>query len=211
MKTKERQRKSDVTRETKETSVRVELDLDRGEAPAVMTGIGFFDHMLSALGTHARFGLRIEARGDLQVDQHHLVEDVGITLGEAFREALGEDLRIVRFGSALVPLDDALARSVVDLSGRAYLCYEAAITRPSVGGFDTDLVREFFQAFATNARINLHLDLIRGQNSHHQIEAIFKSFARALGEATRRDETLGEVPSTKGTLSEKAARGQGPR
>lgn len=202
----EKPRRSEVTRTTKETSVRVELDLDRAEAPEVGTGIGFFDHMLAALGTHARLGLRVEATGDLQVDQHHLVEDVGIALGQALREALGDDLRIGRFGSAHVPLDDALARAVVDLSGRAYLHYEATIARPAVGGFDTDLVREFFQAFAANARANLHLDMIRGQNAHHQVEALFKAFARALGEATRRDPTLGGVPSTKGTLSEKAAR-----
>jgi imidazoleglycerol-phosphate dehydratase len=199
-------RAAEVRRQTRETEVRVAVDLDRYEPPHVQTGIGFFDHMLTALGTHSRFGLVVEARGDLHVDQHHLVEDVGIALGSALREALGADLRIRRFAHAYAPLDDALARVVVDVGGRAYLHYEAAVSRPTVGGFDTDLVREFFQALAANAGINLHATLIHGLNAHHQIEALFKAAALALRQALARDASLGEVPSTKGTLAESAAR-----
>jgi imidazoleglycerol-phosphate dehydratase len=190
-----------VRRQTKETEIRLLLDLDGGGKTAIATGIGFFDHMLGALAAHARLGLVVEAKGDLHVDQHHLVEDVGIVLGTALRQALGDDLRIQRFASAYAPLDDALARAVVDVSGRAHLAYAAAISRPLVGGFDTDLVREFFQAFAANARLNLHLDLLRGENAHHQVEALFKAAALALRAALERDEGLAGAPSTKGTIA----------
>jgi imidazoleglycerol-phosphate dehydratase len=199
-------RKAKVTRETRETRVLVECDLDQPAEPIVRTGIGFFDHMLTALGSHGRWGLRVEAEGDLHIDQHHLVEDVGIALGTALREALGQDLRFERFAHAYAPLDDALARAVVDLSGRSYLHFGVAISRPVVGSFDTDLVREFFQGFVSNARINLHLDLLRGENAHHQIEAVFKATAMALRMAVRRVAGLTGAPSTKGALSEEAAR-----
>jgi imidazoleglycerol-phosphate dehydratase len=202
-------RTAEVARKTRETEVRLRVDLDRAAPPRVSTGIGFFDHMLSALGTHGRFGLEVEARGDLHVDQHHLVEDVGIALGSAIREALGPDLRIRRFAHAYAPLDDALARAVIDVSGRAYLHYTVKVSRARVGGFDVDLAREFFEALAQNARINLHLTLLHGRNSHHQLEAVFKAAALALRDALARDATLGEVPSTKGTLSEAAARRDG--
>jgi imidazoleglycerol-phosphate dehydratase len=201
-----RERKSSVKRETRETSVRVEVDLDRPAEPRVRTGIGFFDHMLASLAQHGRLGLTVEAVGDLHVDQHHLVEDVGIALGSAIREALGEDLRLKRFASSYAPLDEALARAVVDVSGRAHLSYGVAPSRPLVGGFDADLVREFFQALVANARITLHIDLLRGSNAHHEIEAVFKATALALRGALEKDESLGGIPSTKGTLSEGAAR-----
>lgn len=199
-------RRAEVLRKTRETEVRLAIDLDRPGTPQVSTGIGFFDHMLSALATHGRFGLRVEATGDLHVDQHHLVEDVGIALGSALREALGEDLRIRRFSHAYAPLDDALARAVVDVSGRGYLHYDADIRRARVGGFDVDLAAEFFSALASNARINLHLSVLHGRNAHHQLEALFKALALALRDALARDPALTEVPSTKGALSEKEAR-----
>ena len=188
-----------VERKTGETEILLALNLDGGSI-RVSTGVGFFDHMLHALAKHGRLGLTIEAKGDLHVDQHHLVEDVGIVLGTAFREALAVDLKVVRFADAYAPLDDALARVVVDLSGRAYLYYGVDVSRPHVGDFDTDLVREFFQAFVHNARINLHADLVRGDNAHHQIEALFKATALALRKAVERDATLDDMPSTKGTI-----------
>ncbi len=199
-------RRASIARKTRETSIELELDLDDPSRFEVRTGIGFFDHMLAALAKHGRLGLRVDATGDLHVDQHHLVEDVGIALGAAFREALGDDLRIRRFAHAYAPLDDALARAVVDVSGRAYLHYGLKLARPRVGGFDTDLVREFFQAFVSNAALSLHVDLLHGENTHHQIEAAFKAAALALREAVRWEPALGEVPSTKGTLSERSAR-----
>jgi imidazoleglycerol-phosphate dehydratase len=199
--TRKNGRRGALKRETKETSIRVEVDLDNPSTLEVRTGIGFFDHMLSALSVHGRMGLVIEAEGDLHVDQHHLVEDVGIALGTAFREALGSDPRIRRFGHAYAPLDDALARAVVDASGRSFLRYNAPISRLVVGEFETDLVREFFQGFAANARVNLHIDLLHGENAHHQVEAIFKAVALALRDAAAIDPSLGAAPSTKGTIS----------
>jgi imidazoleglycerol-phosphate dehydratase len=199
-------RRAEVVRKTRETQIRIRIDLDGPGAVEASTGIGFFDHMLEALGLHGRLGLRVEGKGDLVVDQHHLVEDVGIALGSALREALGDDLRIERFAAAHAPLDDALARAVVDVSGRPYLHYGVKVGRGRVGEFDTDLVEEFFRAFAHNARLNLHLDLLHGTNAHHQIEALFKATALALRAALEPRSDLGEVPSTKGALSEKAAR-----
>ena len=198
-------RRSQVKRKTRETKILLALDLDDPSAVSVVTGVGFFDHMLNALATHGRFGLNVDAQGDLHVDQHHLVEDVGIALGTALRQALGDDLKIRRFGSAYAPLDDALARAVVDLSGRAFLHYGVKVSRPLIGTFDTDLVEEFFRSFVSNARLNLHLDLIRGQNAHHQVEATFKATALALREAVKQEESLLGVPSTKGILREEDA------
>ncbi len=200
------ERQAEIRRETRETKIHLRLNLDRADAPDLETGVGFFDHMLTALGTHGRFGLYVRAKGDLEVDQHHLVEDVGIVLGQAFAAALGDERRIRRFAHAYAPLDDSLARAVVDVSGRSYLAYGVTISRPLVGSFDTDLVREFFQAFVSSAAINLHLDLIRGANAHHQIEAVFKATALALRDAVALDRELQGVPSTKGSLTEKAAR-----
>ncbi len=202
------ERQAEIRRETRETKIHLRLNLDRADAPDLETGVGFFDHMLTALGTHGRFGLYVRAKGDLEVDQHHLVEDVGIVLGQAFAAALGDERRIRRFAHAYAPLDDSLARAVVDVSGRSYLAYGVTVSRPLVGSFDTDLVREFFQAFVSSAAINLHLDLIRGANAHHQIEALFKATALALRDAVALDRELKEVPSTKGSLTEKAARKQ---
>ena len=199
-------RQAEVRRETKETKIFLRLDLDKAGAPKIATGVGFFDHMLEALAVHGRIGVELEAEGDLHIDQHHLVEDVGIVFGQALREALGEDLRIQRFAAAYAPLDDALARAVVDISGRAYLHYGIEVSRPMVGDFDTDLVLEFFTALTANARLNLHLDLIRGHNAHHQLEASFKAFALALRSAVKLDGSLAEVPSTKGSLSEDESR-----
>ena len=200
------ERQAEIRRETRETKIHLRLNLDRADAPDLETGVGFFDHMLTALGTHGRFGLYVRAKGDLEVDQHHLVEDVGIVLGQAFAAALGDERRIRRFAHAYAPLDDSLARAVVDVSGRSYLAYGVTVSRPLVGSFDTDLVREFFQAFVSSAAINLHLDLIRGANAHHQIEALFKATALALRDAVALDRELKDVPSTKGSLTEKAAR-----
>lgn len=202
----EAERRAEIRRETRETKIHLRLDLDRAEAPDVETGVGFFDHMLAALGTHGRFALYVRAKGDLEVDQHHLVEDVGIALGQALATALGDERRIRRFAHAYAPLDDALARAVVDVSGRSYLGYGVTISRPLVGVFDTDLVREFFQAFVANVGLNLHLDLLRGANAHHQIEALYKAAALALRDAVALDPELKDVPSTKGSLTEKAAR-----
>ncbi len=201
-----KRRRAEVVRKTRETDIKLSVDLDRAAAPKVRTGVGFFDHMLTALATHGRFGLVVEARGDLHVDAHHLVEDVGIALGAAIREALGADLRIGRFGSAYAPLDDTLARAVVDVSGRGYLHYEASFRRAKVGDFEVDLAQEFFAALAANARINLHLNAIHGRNAHHILEALFKALALALRQALARDATLDAVPSTKGALSEREAR-----
>ena len=199
-------RKASVRRKTKETEIRVDIDLDHAAEPRVRTGVGFFDHMLDALGKHGRFALQIEAKGDLHIDQHHLVEDVGIALGSALRQALGSDLRILRFAHAYAPLDDALVRVVADISGRAFLHFDFTPSRDRVGEFDTDLVGEFYRAFVTNAEINLHVTLVHGSNPHHQIEALFKATALALRHAVTVDPTLTGIPSTKGTLAENAAR-----
>src|ERR1041385_6234611 len=162
-----RGREAVVERKTRETEIRLRVDLDRPQAPSVSTGIGFFDHMLTALATHGRFALEVDARGDLHVDGHHLVEDVGIALGTALREALGGDLRIRRFAHAYAPLDESLARAVVDASGRGHLQWQAEIRRARVGEFDTDLAREFFEALAANARFTIHLEVLSGRNAQH--------------------------------------------
>jgi imidazoleglycerol-phosphate dehydratase len=195
--TAERSRK---TRET-EISVRVELD-GTGEAD-VRTGIGFFDHMLDALARHGLFDLRVHCEGDLHIDPHHTVEDVGIVLGGAFGEALGDKRGLVRFADATVPLDEALVRAVVDVSGRPFLHFDVTLPpdQPRIGDFDAALSAEFWRAFAMEARITLHLDGMRGNNAHHVVEATFKAAARALDAATRIDPRRAEtVPSTKGVL-----------
>lgn len=190
-----------IERTTLETRVRVALALDGSGQARLSTGLGFFDHMLDQIARHGRFDLDVAAQGDLHVDAHHTVEDVGIALGQALRQALGEKKGVVRYGHAYVPLDEALARAVVDLSGRPGLVFVAEFARARVGDFDVDLVREFFQALTNNAAITLHLDCLRGNNVHHQIEAMFKAFARALAMATALDARLsGAIPSTKGCL-----------
>ena len=194
-------RSADVKRKTKETDVRVRLALDGSGRAEVATGIGFFDHMLEALARHALYDLEVRATGDLHVDQHHTVEDVGIVLGQALSQALGERRGIRRYGDATVPLDEALARVVVDVSGRPYLAYHAEPpTWQQLGEYDVALTPEFFRALATHGGLTLHVDLLRGQNAHHIVEAVFKAAARALGLATSLDPRVPDVPSTKGAL-----------
>ena len=190
-------------RRTKETEIEVKLDLDGSGEAEVGTGIGFFDHMLDALARHGGFDLSLRCKGDLHIDAHHTVEDVGIVLGAAFLEALGDKRGIVRFADATVPLDEALVRAVVDISGRPFLHFgvETPAGQPRIGDFDAALAAEFWRAFATEARVTMHIDLIRGDNAHHIVEAAFKSAARALRVATRIDpERSAVVPSTKGVL-----------
>jgi imidazoleglycerol-phosphate dehydratase len=193
-------RKARVERKTKETAIVVELELDGKGNAEVQTGMPFFNHMVEIFARHGLFDLSVQARGDIEVDYHHTVEDVGLTLGQAFKEALGEKRGISRFGEASVPLDETLARVVVDLSGRPYLSYNVKIRPGRVGDFDTDLPHEFFQAFANQLGMNLHIDIIRGENPHHIIEACFKAFARAMEKAARVDERIQGVLSTKGSL-----------
>jgi imidazoleglycerol-phosphate dehydratase len=191
----------EVTRKTKETDLRVRVDLDgRGEAK-VKTGIGFFDHMLEALARHALLDLTVEARGDLHVDGHHTVEDTGIVLGQAIAKALGDRTGIRRYADAVIPLDEALVRCVMDVSGRTYLSNIVEIWNwQMLGVYDVFLTPEFFRALVLNAGLTVHLDLQRGDNPHHIVEAVFKAFARALDGATSQDPRVAGVPSTKGTL-----------
>ena len=194
-------RTAEIQRRTAETDIAVRVNLDGTGAAELSTGIGFFDHMLHQIARHGMIDLVVDARGDLEVDGHHTVEDVGIALGDAFKAALGDKAGITRYGFAYVPLDESLSRVVLDLSGRAALVFEASFTAPMVGGFDTQLVREFFQAFANHAGVTLHVDNLRGVNAHHQIESIFKAFGRALRAAVTMDERAGgRMPSTKGVL-----------
>ena len=194
-------RSSKRRRVTKETAIEASLRLDgRGES-AVSTGMAFLDHMLDIWAHHAGFDLELQARGDLDVDFHHTVEDVGLVLGECLHEALADNAGIARFGSAFVPLDEALSRVVVDVCGRPYLRFEVPFTTERVGSFPTELFEDFFRAFVDRARITVHADLLHGRNGHHIAETLFKAFARALRDATR-VATPGVVLSTKGTLSE---------
>lgn len=194
-------RTADINRDTLETRIRVRLDLDGSGEPALSVGVPFLEHMLAQVARHGLIDLEIEARGDTEIDDHHTVEDTGIVLGQALGEALGERRGIRRYGHACVPLDESLARVVVDFSGRPGLFFGATFHRPRVGDFDVDLVREFFQGFVNHARCTLHVDIIRGDNVHHMIEAIFKAFGRALREAVALDPRLGDAtPSTKGSL-----------
>jgi imidazoleglycerol-phosphate dehydratase len=193
-------RRSKITRKTKETSIAVSVDLDGSGRVEVETGIGFLDHMLTHLGRHGLFDLKVSAKGDLDVDAHHTVEDVGICLGKAFLQALGDGSGIVRFGHAVVPMDEALAEVAVDISGRPFLSFQAPFSGGHVGKFDAELVEEFFRAFAVNGRMTLHVVLRYGSNVHHSIEGVFKAFARALSEAVRLDARVKDVPSTKGML-----------
>ncbi|BDU69161.1 imidazoleglycerol-phosphate dehydratase [Geothrix oryzae] len=192
-------RTATLHRATAETDVKVTLRLEGGEA-RIRTGLGYFDHMLLQLAKHGGFGLEVEARGDLPVDSHHLVEDVGLCLGDTLKEALGDRAGIVRFAHAYVPLDEALARVVVDLSGRPWCEFHAELPPIVLGdGFQVEMVREFFIALAVRGGLAIHADLLRGVNTHHKVEALFKALARALRQATRTEG--GGVPSTKGTLS----------
>ena len=190
-----------VERNTAETQITVEVNLDGAGRAELATGVPFLDHMLDQVARHGMLDLVIQAKGDLHIDGHHTVEDVGITLGQALRAALGDKKGIFRFGYAYVPLDEALSRAVVDLSGRPGLEFHVPFTRAMIGTFDVDLTHEFFQGFVNHAQVTLHLDNLRGDNAHHQAETVFKAFARALRMALARDSRAGEaLPSTKGTL-----------
>jgi len=190
-----------VERNTLETQIQINLNLDGSGIGEFNTGIPFFEHMLDQVSRHGLVDLQIQATGDLEIDDHHTVEDVGITLGQAFAQAVGDKKGMTRYGHAYVPLDEALSRVVIDFSGRPGLFYEIPFTRSSVGGFDVDLFREFFQGFVNHAQVTLHIDNLKGDNSHHQIETVFKAFGRALRMALTPDERMsGIVPSTKGSL-----------
>ena len=194
-------RQAQVTRNTLETQISVKLNLDGSGKSKLATGIGFFDHMLDQVARHGMIDMEIEAKGDLHIDAHHTVEDVGITLGQAFAKALGDKKGVRRYGHAYVPLDEALSRVVVDLSGRPGLEYAVDYARGLVGEFDIDLVHEFFQGFANHALVTLHIDNFKGRNAHHQAETIFKAFGRALRMASEMDpRAVGALPSTKGSL-----------
>ncbi|MCI0370596.1 MAG: imidazoleglycerol-phosphate dehydratase HisB [candidate division NC10 bacterium] len=193
-------RRGRVHRKTTETDVLVELTLDGRGRSEVQTGLPFFNHMLAQLARHGLFDLTIRAKGDLEVDPHHTMEDVGLALGEAFAQALGEKVGIRRYGEAAVPMDDALAWVAVDLSGRPYFVYQAEKLAGKIGEFDAQLLKEFFRALATAMKANVHIGVLYGENTHHMAEAIFKAAARALGEATSMDPRVPDVPSTKGNL-----------
>ena len=191
-----------VARKTKETDIRLELHLDGDGRSAVTTGIPFLDHMLELFAKHGLFDVTIQARGDLEVDYHHTVEDVGLVLGQALRDALGDKAGIRRFGEATVPLDEALVQTVVDLSGRPFLAYDVRIKQAKIGSFDVELIHDFLLALVNQAGMNLHVRMLSGRNPHHIVEATFKGLARALDVATQRDPRVRGVLSTKGTLTE---------
>ncbi|MFZ5506365.1 MAG: imidazoleglycerol-phosphate dehydratase HisB [Pseudomonadota bacterium] len=194
-------RQAEITRNTLETQITVRINLDGTGQGKLDTGVPFFDHMLDQIVRHGLIDLEIIAKGDLHIDAHHTVEDVGITLGQAFAKAVGDKKGLRRYGHAYVPLDEALSRVVVDLSGRPGLEYNIDFTRARIGDFDVDLTREFFQGFVNHALVTLHIDNLRGINAHHQCETVFKAFARALRSASERDErAAGQMPSTKGSL-----------
>lgn len=193
-------RSGTIKRETAETQIEATVTLDGQGRAEVDTGIGFFDHMLHHLAKHGLFDIRVRAKGDLHIDPHHTVEDVGICLGKAFLEAVGDARGLVRFGHAVTPMDEALAEVSVDFSGRPFLHFQADLPHGRVGEFDIELAEEFLRAFSVNARITLHVVLRHGRNAHHCIEGIFKALARALGEALQTDPRVKDVPSTKGML-----------
>ena len=193
-------RSARIERTTTETKVAVALDLDGGDVSAA-TGVPFFDHMIDQIGRHGRLGLVVEAAGDLEIDAHHTVEDTGLALGEALREALGDKAGIRRYGDALVPMEESLAQVALDVSGRALLVYEADVGQESIGGYETALTEEFLMALCRAAGLTMHVRLLKHRNAHHAVEAIFKAVARALGDATTIDPRApGTIPSTKGVL-----------
>lgn len=193
-------RTATIKRTTKETDIAVELTIDGSGKGEISTGIGFFDHMLEGFAKHGFFDATVKVKGDLEVDGHHTVEDTGIVIGQAIREAIGDKKGIRRYGSFLLPMDDALCMCAVDLCGRPYLGFECTFPVERVGGLDTELVREFFYAVSYSAGMNLHIRMLSGSNAHHMIEAMFKAFAKALDEATSYDERITGVLSTKGSL-----------
>lgn len=193
-------RQAQVTRDTQETQISVKLDLDGTGCAKLASGVPFLDHMLDQIARHGLVDLEVKAKGDLHIDAHHTAEDIGITLGQAFAQAVGDKKGVRRYGHAYVPLDEALSRVVVDLSGRPGLEMSGKFTRARVGEFDVDLVREFFQGFVNHAQVTLHLDNLKGANTHHQVETLFKAFGRALRMAVELDPRVKGVPSTKGRL-----------
>jgi imidazoleglycerol-phosphate dehydratase len=194
-------RKARIERQTKETEISVEVNLDGTGVFAISTGAGFFDHMLEQLSKHSRIDMTVNAKGDLHIDQHHTVEDCGIALGQAIAKALGDKRGIARYAHAYLPMDEALTRTAIDISGRPYLIWRVAFPVQKIGAMDTELFREFFQAFAQNAGITLHMEALYGENAHHIAESCFKGLARALRDAITIDGKMaGEIPSTKGQL-----------
>ena len=194
-------RSAEVARRTAETDIRVRVVVDGSGRSTIATGIGFLDHMLDQVARHGLLDLDVEAKGDLHIDAHHTVEDIGITIGQALKQALGDKRGIRRYGHGYVPLDEALSRVVLDLSGRPGLEFHVPFTRALVGPFDVDLIHEFFQGFVNHALVTMHVDNLRGSNAHHQAETVFKAFARALRMACERDPRVaGDIPSTKGSL-----------
>ncbi len=193
-------RQAEITRTTKETDIRVALNLDGSGASKIATGIPFLDHMLDLFTRHGLFDLEVTCNGDLQIDDHHSVEDIAICLGQAFAQALGDKHGIVRYGAAYVPMDETLARAVVDLSGRYFLVYKVKNTRNKVGTFSVELTEHFWHSFAEHCKCNLHIEVLYGRNQHHIIEAVFKATTRALSQAVRLDERIQGVLSTKGKL-----------
>ncbi|TCT17022.1 imidazoleglycerol-phosphate dehydratase [Natranaerovirga pectinivora] len=193
-------RKAEISRVTKETDITISLDIDGKGNGSINTGIGFFDHMLNSVARHGFFDLTISADGDLEVDPHHTIEDVGISLGQCIKDALGEKKRIKRYGSCILPMDEALVLCAIDLSGRAYLNYDVPLTVPMLGTLQTEMVEEFFRALAYQVGMNLHIKLLDGKNNHHIVEGVFKAFAKALDEATLVDDRIEDVLSTKGSL-----------
>ncbi len=195
-----RQRKAEVRRKTKETAVVLTLNLDGNGKHSIHTGIPFFDHMVSLLAYHSRIDLSLRAKGDIGVDAHHTVEDVGICLGDGIRKALGEAKGIRRYGTAMIPMDETLVSVALDFSMRPYLVFQMKLRRSKIGTFDPELVEEFFKALCNHARMTLHINLLYGRNSHHMVEAVFKGFGRALREAVSLDDRSPQIPSTKGIL-----------
>lgn len=193
-------RSATVTRETNETQIKIKLDLDQPSESSIDTGIGFLNHMLTLFAKHGRFGLVVKATGDLDVDPHHTTEDVGIALGECLAQALGDKRGIERYGDALVPMDETLGQVIIDLSGRSYLVFDATLTNPRLGTFETETVEDFFQGFASNAHLNLHARILYGRNTHHKIESLFKALGRALRTAVTINPAIKGVNSTKGVI-----------
>jgi len=193
-------RSAEIQRDTLETKIKINLALDGQGKAQLQTGIGFFDHMLQQIAKHAQLDISLQAEGDLHIDAHHTIEDVGICLGQAIKQSLADMKGLNRYGYAYVPLDETLSRVVVDLSGRPGLFFNVSFSRARIGDFDVDLVREFFQSLVNHAGITLHIDLLRGYNAHHQVESVFKAFARALRMAITMDDRSTGVPSTKGKL-----------
>jgi imidazoleglycerol-phosphate dehydratase len=197
---RDQMRESEIHRKTKETDIRVRLNLDGSGKSKISTGLPFLDHMLTLFAKHGLFDLDVACKGDLEIDDHHSVEDIAITLGQALVQALGDKAGIRRYGEAVVPMDEALCRSIIDLSGRFYLVYEAETRRQKIGNFSVELAEHFWRSLAETAKFNLHIDCLRGRNTHHILEGTFKASARALRQAVERDPRVKGVPSTKGSL-----------